>query len=111
MQKFVQNIRDKIAGQKNALIYVHYRFGEFLQTFIEIPESRPDRDEIWVEKTNHSLSHRAVRYGIWRNLQQNTLSTSNHLAHLRHACSGAAPFFLPIYSPYGIREPGKTSQN
>lgn len=43
MLKCVQNIHDKIVGQKNALIYLHYRFGEFLQTFIKIPESRPYR--------------------------------------------------------------------
>ena len=97
MLKFVHNIRNKIIGLKNALIYLHYKVGEFLQIVIEISESRPVRDEIWVERTVHPLSYsyRAVRYGIWRNYQQNSLSTADHVAYLRHAmvCSSSSASF------------------
>lgn len=95
MLKFVHNIRNKIIGLKNALIYLHYKVGESLQAFNEILKSCPVRDEIWVERTNHPLSYRAVRYGIWRKLQQNALPTANHVAYLRHAmvCSSSSASF------------------
>src|SRR6056297_816050 len=100
MLKFVHNIRDKIIGLKNALIYLHYKVGEFLRAFNEILKSCPVRDVIWVERTNYPLSYRAVRYGIWRKLQQNTLPTANHIAYLRHAmvCSSSASLSTHIQS-------------
>jgi hypothetical protein len=69
---------------------------------------RPVRDEIWVEKTHHPLSHRAVRYGIYRNLLQGSLPTTNHIAYqpavghgLRHAIVCSASLFYPYHVPPG----------
>ncbi|MDZ7755065.1 hypothetical protein [Rhodohalobacter sp.] len=60
MLKFFRTISNRLTRQENDLIHLHYKVGEFLQIVIEISESRPIRDEIWVERTNHPLSYRAV---------------------------------------------------
>jgi len=86
-------------------------------TAFYICEYRPVRDEIWVDKTNHTLSHRAVRYGIYRNLLQGSLPTANHIAYqpavghgLRHAAYGCHLFFYSYLVPPG-QTPSVKSNN
>ncbi|TVR25776.1 MAG: hypothetical protein EA390_15295 [Balneolaceae bacterium] len=99
--KFFRTIHKKIIQQDDLLIYPHYIGGEFLETLFEISESRPVRDEIWVEITNHLLSHRAVRYGyvgICYNALYPPLTMSRTYGTLD---SGVAAFFYPYVVPTG----------
>jgi len=79
MLKFFRTIRNKFIEQDNVLIYLHYTVGEFLQTLIGISESRPVRDEIWVEMKSASIPL-CRRYSICRDVSNNLGTIKNHIA-------------------------------